>query len=98
MAEQGPVAAFHLLKVPTHQLGTEGVFRHLHELKCSDTSLRTIDAYMRNGAYFDKCDNGRTRSCFSISSPGGAYTPLRYRGGVEAPPAGEMLQHKSKNH
>jgi hypothetical protein len=50
MAEQGPVAAFHLLEVPTHTLGTEGVLRDLHELKCLDTSLRTIDAYMRNGA------------------------------------------------
>jgi hypothetical protein len=50
MAEQGPVTAFHLLEVPTHPLGTEGVLRHIHDLKCSDTSLRTIDAYMRKGA------------------------------------------------
>jgi hypothetical protein len=50
MAEQGPVVVFHLLEVPTHFLGTEGVLRHLHELKCSDTSLRTIDAYMKKGA------------------------------------------------
>jgi hypothetical protein len=50
MAEQGPAAAFHLLEVPTHPLGTEGVLRPLQEVKCSNTSLRTIDAYMKEGA------------------------------------------------
>jgi hypothetical protein len=50
MTEQGPVAAFHLLQVPTHPLGTEGVLRHLHEVKCSNISPKTIDAYMRKGA------------------------------------------------
>jgi hypothetical protein len=33
MAEQGPAAAFHLLAVPTHPLATEGVLRHLQEVK-----------------------------------------------------------------
>jgi hypothetical protein len=33
MAEQGPAIAFHLLEVPTYPLGTEGVLRHLQELK-----------------------------------------------------------------
>jgi hypothetical protein len=97
VAEQGPVAAFHLLEVPTHPLGTEGVLRPFQEVKYSDTSLRTNDAYMREGAYFGKCGNGRTGSCCSTSSPGGAHTPPRYRGGVEALPRGEMLQHKSQN-
>jgi hypothetical protein len=50
MAEYGPAAASHLLEGPIHPLGSEGVLRHLHELKCSNTSLRTIDAYMTNGA------------------------------------------------
>jgi hypothetical protein len=50
MGEQGHVAAFHVLQVPTHPLGTEGVLRHLHEVKCSNTSPKTIDAYMRKGA------------------------------------------------
>jgi hypothetical protein len=50
MAEQGPVAAFHLQEVPTHPLSTEGVLRHLQEVKFSDTRPKTIDAYMRKGA------------------------------------------------
>jgi hypothetical protein len=50
VAEQGPTAAFRLLEVPTHPLGTEGVLRYLFEVKCSNTSLKTIDAYMRKGA------------------------------------------------
>jgi hypothetical protein len=50
MAEQGPVVAFHLLEVPIHPLGIEGVFKHLQEVKCSNTSPKTIDAYMRKGA------------------------------------------------
>jgi hypothetical protein len=50
MAEQGPAAAFHLLEMPTHPFGTEGVLRHLYKVKCSNTSLRTNDAYMREGA------------------------------------------------
>jgi hypothetical protein len=50
MAEQGPVAAFPLLEVPTHPLGTNGVLRHIQEVKCSNTSPKTIDAYMRKGA------------------------------------------------
>jgi hypothetical protein len=91
MAEQGPVATFHLLEVPTHPLGTEGVLKHLQQVKCFNTSLRTIDAYMRKGAYFGKCGNGRTLSCCSILSPGGAHPPPRYRRGVEAHPGGEML-------
>jgi hypothetical protein len=50
MREQGPTAAFHLLEVPIYPLGTEGVLRHLQEVKCSNTSPETIDAYMRKGA------------------------------------------------
>jgi hypothetical protein len=50
MTEQGPAAAFHLLQVPTHPLGTERVLRHLQEVKRSNTSLKTIDAYIRKGA------------------------------------------------
>jgi hypothetical protein len=50
MTEQGLAAAFHLLEVPTHPLGTERVLRHLQEVKCSYTSPKTIDAYMRKGA------------------------------------------------
>jgi hypothetical protein len=50
MAEHGPVAAFHLLEVPTHPCGTERVLKHLQQVKCFNTSLRTIDAYMRKGA------------------------------------------------
>jgi hypothetical protein len=38
------------MEVPTHPLGTKGVLRHIQKVKCSDTSLRTIDAYMRKGA------------------------------------------------
>jgi hypothetical protein len=98
MAEQGLAVAFHLLEMSTHPIGTEGVLNHVREVKCSNTSPKTIDAYMRKGAYFGKCSNGRTRSCCSISSPGGAHTHLRYEGCVEAPPGGEMPQHKSQNH
>jgi hypothetical protein len=47
MAEQGPAAAFHLLEVCTHPLGTEGMLRHLQGVKCSNTSPKTIDAYVR---------------------------------------------------
>jgi hypothetical protein len=50
MAEQDPAAAFHLLEVPIHPLGTEGVLRHLQEVKCSNMSPKTIDANMRKGA------------------------------------------------
>jgi hypothetical protein len=50
MAEQGPVATFHLLEVPTHTLSTEGLLRHLQEVKCFNTSPKTIDAYIRKGA------------------------------------------------
>jgi hypothetical protein len=50
MAEQGPAAAFHFLEVPTYPLGTEGVLRHLQEVKCSNTSPKTINAYMRKVA------------------------------------------------
>jgi hypothetical protein len=50
MGEQGPITAFHLLEVSIHPLGTEGVMRHLQEVKCSNTSPKTIDAYMRKGA------------------------------------------------
>jgi hypothetical protein len=50
MTEQGPAAAFHLLQVPTHPLGTERVLRHLQEVKRSNKSLKTIDAYIRKGA------------------------------------------------
>jgi hypothetical protein len=50
MAEQGPAAAFHLLEVPTYPLGTEGVLRYFFEVKCSNTSPKTIDTYMRKGA------------------------------------------------
>jgi hypothetical protein len=38
MPEQGPFAAFHLLEVPTHPLGTKGVLRHILKAKFSDTS------------------------------------------------------------
>jgi hypothetical protein len=47
MAEQGPAAAFHLLEVCTHPLGTEGMLRHLQGVKCSYKSPKTIDAYVR---------------------------------------------------
>jgi hypothetical protein len=97
MAEQGLAVAFHLLEMSTHPIGTEGVLNHVREVKCSNTSPKTIDAYMRKGAYFGKCSNGRTRSCCSISSPGGAHPPPRYRRGVEAHPGGEMLRHMSQN-
>jgi hypothetical protein len=50
MAEQGPAAAFHLLEVPTHPLDIGGMLTHLQEVKCSDTSPKTIDAYMRKSA------------------------------------------------
>jgi hypothetical protein len=50
MTEQDHAAAFHLLEVPTQPLGTEGVLRYLLEVKCSNTSPKTIDAYMRKGA------------------------------------------------
>jgi hypothetical protein len=50
MAEQGPVSAFHLLEVPTHTLGTEGLLRHIQEVKCFNTSPKTIDSYIRKGA------------------------------------------------
>jgi hypothetical protein len=50
MAEQGPAATFHLLEVLIHPLGTDGGLRHLKELKCSNTSLRTMNAYMSKGA------------------------------------------------
>jgi hypothetical protein len=98
MAEQGPAVAFHLVEVPSDPFGTEGVLRHLHKVKCSKSSLKTIDAYMRKCAYFGKCGNGRIGSCCSISSPGGAHKPLRYRGGMEARAVGTMPQHKSQNH
>jgi hypothetical protein len=70
----------------------------LQKLKYSNTSPKTIDADMKKGAYFGKCGNGRTKSCCNISFPGGAHTPPRYRGGVEPPLGGEMLQHKSQNY
>jgi hypothetical protein len=50
MAEQGPFVAFRLLEVPTPTFGMKGVLRHLQEVKCLNTSLRTIDAYMRKCA------------------------------------------------
>jgi hypothetical protein len=75
MAEQGPTAAFHLLEVPTHPLSNEGVLRHLQGVKCSNTSPKTIDAYVRKSAYFGKCGNGRIGSYCSISSLGGSHTP-----------------------
>jgi hypothetical protein len=50
MVEQGPATTFHLLEVPTHPLGTEEVLRHRQEVKCSNTSLKTIDPYMTKGA------------------------------------------------
>jgi hypothetical protein len=50
MAEQGRAATFHLLEVPIYPLGTEGVLRPLQEVKCSNTSPKTIDTYMRKGA------------------------------------------------
>jgi hypothetical protein len=49
MAEQSRAAAFHFLEVPIHPLGTEGVLRHFQQVKCSNTSPKTIDAYMRYG-------------------------------------------------
>jgi hypothetical protein len=57
MAELDPAAAFHLLEVPTHPLGieevlrhVEGVLRHVEEVKCPNTSPKTIDTYMSKGA------------------------------------------------
>jgi hypothetical protein len=50
MVEQDPSATFHLLEVPIQCLGTEGVLRHLQEMKFSNTSPKTIDAYMRKSA------------------------------------------------
>jgi hypothetical protein len=50
MAEQGLAVAFHLLEMSTHPIGTEGVLNHVREVKCSNTSPKTIDAYMRKGA------------------------------------------------
>ena len=50
MAEQGLTAAFHLLEVSIHPLDTKGVLRHLEEVKCSNTSSKTIDAYMKKNA------------------------------------------------
>jgi hypothetical protein len=47
MAEQSPTAAFHFLEVPTHPLNTDSVLRHLQEVEWSNTSHKTIDAYMR---------------------------------------------------
>jgi hypothetical protein len=50
MAELGPATTFHLLEVPTHPVGTKGVLSHLQEVKCSNTSPKTIDAYLTKGA------------------------------------------------
>jgi hypothetical protein len=47
MAEQDPAVAFHFLEVCTHPLGTEGVYANLQGVKCSNTSPKTIDAYVR---------------------------------------------------
>jgi hypothetical protein len=49
MAEQSRASAFGFLEVPIHPLGTEGVLRHLQEVKCFNTSPKTIDAYMSYG-------------------------------------------------
>jgi hypothetical protein len=38
--------------VPIQCLGTEGVLKHLQEMKCTNTSPKTIDAYMRKSAQF----------------------------------------------
>jgi hypothetical protein len=95
MAKQGPAAAFHLLEVPIHPLDTEGMLRHIQEVKCSNTSPKTIDAYMRKSAQFDY---GRTRSWCSISFPGGASTYRRHRGYVEATSGSGKLSHKSNNY
>jgi hypothetical protein len=101
MVEQGPTVAFHLLEVCTHPLGTEGVCANLLGVKCSNTSPKNIDAYVRKSAYFGKCGkcgNCRTGSYCSISSPGGLHTPPRHRGGVYNPPGDEILRYKSQNY
>jgi hypothetical protein len=50
MVEQGPTAAFHLLELPSHPIGTEGVLGHRQEVKWSNTSPKTIDSHMRKGS------------------------------------------------
>jgi hypothetical protein len=50
IAEQDPTAAFHLLEVCTHPLGTEGACTILQGMKYSDTSPKTIVAYVRKSA------------------------------------------------
>ena len=47
MEEQGLAAAFHLLEVPIHFFDIEGLLRHLQGVKGSNSSPKTIDAYMR---------------------------------------------------
>jgi hypothetical protein len=98
MAEQGPTIAFHLLEFCIHPLGTEGMCANLQGVKCSNTSPKTIDTYVRKSSNFGKCGNGRTRSYCSISSLGGLHRPPRHRGDVYKPLGGEMLEHKSQNH
>ena len=62
LAEQGPAVAFHFLQVQIHTLGTEGVLRHLQGMKCSNTSPKTIDTYIKkvpNSAYVAMAKQGQ---------------------------------------
>jgi hypothetical protein len=87
------VGAFHLPDVIQHPLGTEGVCGHLQEMKyynrtlflshCRTCQTRHLFSYMCHW-FWDMCR--------SISPPGCASTPRRYRGGGWAPPGDEMLQ------
>jgi hypothetical protein len=86
------IGAFHLLEVPQHPLGIEGLCGHLQEMKCCSRILfchcrtcqtRHLLSYMRQW-FWDLY--------WSISPPRGASTPPPYRGVVWAPPRDEMLQ------
>jgi hypothetical protein len=86
------VGAFHLLEVPQHPLGTEGVCGNLQEMKCYRRTLFCHCRTCRTRHLFSYMRQWYWNLCWRISPPGGVSTPPRYRGGVWEPPRDEMLQ------
>jgi hypothetical protein len=93
MAEQGPTRVFHLLGVASTCFGSEAYVGHLQDMKCTSTSPKTIEDYMKNNAQFGY---GRTRSCWCIFSSWGGLNMLQLRSMCWPPPKHGMHQHKSK--
>ena len=69
MAEQGPNATFQHLEVPITSVSPDTMLRAPLGLECNNTSLKTIEDFVKKTAQFGY---GRIGSSYNISTSRGA--------------------------